>query len=184
MALDVASLGLTTPRRSAASPSRACSCVLRPGVLRRGTYLGVTDEDVDRAAEAIPRALGALVRAEPLARARPAPPRAQAEWRMPAWRRRLPGRRDHLGGRSARGRRCGRRGDADHQYRIGSITKTFTAVLVLQLRDEGRLDLDSRSGSRAEAPGRARRCGRRSPTSPASSASRRATSGRRCGAGP
>ncbi|HET7305500.1 MAG TPA: serine hydrolase domain-containing protein [Segeticoccus sp.] len=30
----------------------------------------------------------------------------------------------------------------DTQYRIGSITKTFTAVLVMRLRDEGRLDLD------------------------------------------
>ena len=30
----------------------------------------------------------------------------------------------------------------DVQYRIGSITKTFTAVLVHQLRDEGLLDLD------------------------------------------
>ena len=30
----------------------------------------------------------------------------------------------------------------DLQYRIGSITKTLTAVLVLQLRDEGALDLD------------------------------------------
>ncbi|MFJ9109419.1 serine hydrolase domain-containing protein [Streptomyces sp. NPDC102283] len=32
--------------------------------------------------------------------------------------------------------------DADTQYRIGSITKTFTAVLVLRLRDEGLVDLD------------------------------------------
>ncbi|MEU7281329.1 serine hydrolase domain-containing protein [Streptomyces sp. NPDC045431] len=31
--------------------------------------------------------------------------------------------------------------DADTQYRVGSITKTFTAVLVLRLRDEGLLDL-------------------------------------------
>ena len=31
---------------------------------------------------------------------------------------------------------------ADVQYRIGSITKTLVAVLVLQLRDEGRLDLN------------------------------------------
>ena len=31
--------------------------------------------------------------------------------------------------------------DANVQYRIGSITKTFTAVLVLRLRDEGVLDL-------------------------------------------
>ncbi|HSL66375.1 MAG TPA: serine hydrolase domain-containing protein [Gaiellaceae bacterium] len=30
----------------------------------------------------------------------------------------------------------------DTQYRVGSITKTFAAAAVLQLRDEGRLDLD------------------------------------------
>jgi CubicO group peptidase (beta-lactamase class C family) len=35
---------------------------------------------------------------------------------------------------------------ADTQYRLGSITKTFTAVLVLQLRDDGALDLDDRIG--------------------------------------
>ena len=34
--------------------------------------------------------------------------------------------------------------DPDMQYRIGSITKTLTAALVLQLRDEGRLALDDR----------------------------------------
>ncbi len=32
--------------------------------------------------------------------------------------------------------------DADTQYRIGSISKTFTAVLVMRLRDEGLIDLD------------------------------------------
>jgi CubicO group peptidase (beta-lactamase class C family) len=32
----------------------------------------------------------------------------------------------------------------DTQYRIGSITKTFTAAAVLLLREEGRLDLDDR----------------------------------------
>jgi CubicO group peptidase (beta-lactamase class C family) len=32
----------------------------------------------------------------------------------------------------------------DTQYRIGSITKTMTAVLVMQLRDEGALDLNDR----------------------------------------
>ena len=31
--------------------------------------------------------------------------------------------------------------DGDTQYRIGSLTKTFIAVLVMRLRDEGRLDL-------------------------------------------
>ncbi|GAA1534836.1 serine hydrolase domain-containing protein [Nocardioides humi] len=35
---------------------------------------------------------------------------------------------------------------ADSAYRIGSITKTLTAVLVLQLRDEGRLGLDDPIG--------------------------------------
>ena len=34
--------------------------------------------------------------------------------------------------------------DADTQYRMGSITKTFVAVAVLRLRDEGRLDLGDR----------------------------------------
>jgi CubicO group peptidase (beta-lactamase class C family) len=32
----------------------------------------------------------------------------------------------------------------DTQYSIGSVTKTFTAVLVMQLRDAGRLDLEDR----------------------------------------
>ncbi|MEU6893199.1 serine hydrolase domain-containing protein [Streptomyces sp. NPDC046557] len=34
--------------------------------------------------------------------------------------------------------------DGNVQYRIGSITKTFTAVLVMRLRDEGLLDLGDR----------------------------------------
>jgi CubicO group peptidase (beta-lactamase class C family) len=41
----------------------------------------------------------------------------------------------------------------DHAFRIGSITKTFTAVLVLQLREEGRLSLHDELRSHvAEAP--------------------------------
>ncbi|MFE0700201.1 serine hydrolase domain-containing protein [Streptomyces sp. NPDC058872] len=36
----------------------------------------------------------------------------------------------------------GRAPDADTQFRIGSITKVFTAVLVMRLRDEGLLGLD------------------------------------------
>jgi CubicO group peptidase (beta-lactamase class C family) len=31
--------------------------------------------------------------------------------------------------------------DGDTQYRIGSLAKMFVAVLVMRLRDEGRLDL-------------------------------------------
>ena len=36
----------------------------------------------------------------------------------------------------------GDRPDLETQYRIGSITKTFVAVALLRLRDEGLLDLD------------------------------------------
>ena len=42
------------------------------------------------------------------------------------------------------GRADGVAADADTQYRIGSITKTFVAVCVMRLRDAGRLDLDDR----------------------------------------
>lgn len=38
------------------------------------------------------------------------------------------------------------RATRDTQYRIGSITKTFVAVLVIRLRDEGRLALSDRLG--------------------------------------
>jgi CubicO group peptidase (beta-lactamase class C family) len=49
-----------------------------------------------------------------------------------------------LAWREARGEATGEPGlnPADLQYRIGSITKTMTAVLVLQLRDEGQLSLN------------------------------------------
>jgi CubicO group peptidase (beta-lactamase class C family) len=42
------------------------------------------------------------------------------------------------------GRPDGLPADADTQYRIGSITKTFVGVCVMRLRDAGRLDLDDR----------------------------------------
>src|ERR1700733_372116 len=41
--------------------------------------------------------------------------------------------------------------DADVQYRAGSITKTFIAVAVLRLRDEGRLRLTDPVGTHIEA---------------------------------
>ncbi len=40
----------------------------------------------------------------------------------------------------------GREATPGTQYRIGSITKTFTATAIMQLRDEGALDLDDRLG--------------------------------------
>ena len=40
--------------------------------------------------------------------------------------------------------------DGDTQYRIGSLTKTFIAVLVMRLRDEGRLDLADPPGKYLE----------------------------------
>lgn len=42
------------------------------------------------------------------------------------------------------GRRDGEPADADTQYRMGSITKTFVAVAIMRLRDAGRLDLEDR----------------------------------------
>jgi len=42
---------------------------------------------------------------------------------------------------------------ADVQYRIGSLTKTFTAVLVLQCRDEGLLHLDDPLGRHVPSAG-------------------------------
>lgn len=51
------------------------------------------------------------------------------------------------------GRADGRPADADTQYRMGSITKTFVAVAIMRLRDAGELDLQSRFG--AYVPGTA-----------------------------
>src|SRR3954453_11690704 len=50
--------------------------------------------------------------------------------------------------RGSRGAATGDSGEraTELQYRIGSITKTMTAVLLLQLRDEGRLALNDPVG--------------------------------------
>ncbi len=40
----------------------------------------------------------------------------------------------------------------DIQYRIGSLTKTFVAVLVMRLRNEGRLELADPLGKHLDAP--------------------------------
>ncbi len=52
----------------------------------------------------------------------------------------------HTGRGTLDGSREGAEPTPDTQYRIGSITKTFTAALVLQLRDDGQVDLNDRLG--------------------------------------
>jgi CubicO group peptidase (beta-lactamase class C family) len=42
----------------------------------------------------------------------------------------------------------------DHQYRIGSITKTFTAVAIMQLQEAGSLDLEDRLDKHLDVPAR------------------------------
>ncbi|NHC45657.1 serine hydrolase domain-containing protein [Motilibacter aurantiacus] len=67
--------------------------------------------------------------------------RAQAEGRVPSLTAGVV-QDGELTWSAGRGVVDGSRPDADVQYRIGSITKTLTAVLVMRLRDEGLLRLD------------------------------------------
>jgi CubicO group peptidase (beta-lactamase class C family) len=79
--------------------------------------------------------------------------REQAERRLPSVAAGL-ARRGELVWSGGRGRIDGAAGpapDADVQYRAGSITKTFIAVAVLRLRDEGRLALTDPLGTHIEA---------------------------------
>jgi CubicO group peptidase (beta-lactamase class C family) len=46
----------------------------------------------------------------------------------------------------------GEQATPEHQYRIGSITKTFTAVAIMQLRDEGKLELEDRLDAHLPVP--------------------------------
>ncbi|HKT02399.1 MAG TPA: serine hydrolase domain-containing protein, partial [Rugosimonospora sp.] len=70
---------------------------------------------------------------------------AQADGRVPALSVAL-----HRGDRPLWTHRVG--GEPDRVYRIGSVTKTFTAVLVLQCRDDGLLDLDAPIGRYLQLP--------------------------------
>jgi threonine aldolase len=57
--IEVGSMGMSTAEaQERVAGEGVLAGVLRPGVLRLATYLGITDEDVARAVEAIPRALG------------------------------------------------------------------------------------------------------------------------------
>jgi CubicO group peptidase (beta-lactamase class C family) len=71
--------------------------------------------------------------------------RAQAEQRLPsivacAFRDGVPVWQQALGLADVE---RGEPATLDHAYRIGSITKTFTAIAIMRMRDEGRLDLDA-----------------------------------------
>ncbi|MEE4493641.1 serine hydrolase domain-containing protein [Streptomyces sp. BE230] len=66
--------------------------------------------------------------------------KAQAEGRSPSFAAAVQ-RQGHVVWNGSRSCVDGHAPDADTQFRIGSLTKTFTAVLVLRLRDEGLLDL-------------------------------------------
>jgi threonine aldolase len=62
--IDVASAGLDAREAQGRIAEHGVRVgLLRPGVLRVATHLGVSDEDVDRAIELIPRALGVLAAA-------------------------------------------------------------------------------------------------------------------------
>ncbi|WP_327709983.1 beta-lactamase family protein [Streptomyces sp. NBC_00464] len=65
---------------------------------------------------------------------------AQTEGRSPSFAAAVQ-RQGHVVWNGSRSCVDGHAPDADTQFRIGSLTKTFTAVLVLRLRDEGLLDL-------------------------------------------
>ena len=61
VAIDVASIGVTTGEAIARIAEAGVQVtMLRPGVLRAVTYVGVTDDDIETAIDAIPRALGVL----------------------------------------------------------------------------------------------------------------------------
>jgi threonine aldolase len=62
--VDVTPLRLTSAEaRARVAEQGVLVGALRPGVLRVATYLGITDDDVERAVEAIPRALNVHVAA-------------------------------------------------------------------------------------------------------------------------
>ena len=109
---------------------------MRPGVLRAVTHLDLSDDDIEQRARA--RAAGAGSPCPRLRRSTGSSPSAQAD-RLPSvaaavvrdgeivWSNAI-GAADYEAGAEAK---------PNTQYRIGSITKTFTATAIMQLRAEG-----------------------------------------------
>jgi CubicO group peptidase (beta-lactamase class C family) len=89
----------------------------------------------------------------PVARYERAARRAQADGRIPALSVAL-----HRADREPWVFTVGESGNPEHplgpgsRFRIGSVTKTFTAVLVMQARDEGLLDLDAPVSAYLDVP--------------------------------
>ncbi len=64
VSIELAPLGVDVAEARAKIAGRGVLVgFMRPGVLRAATYLGIEDEDIERATELIPRSLGALVSA-------------------------------------------------------------------------------------------------------------------------
>ena len=138
--------GSANGRRSTCSRERGVglSRTMRPGVLRAVTHLDLSDDDIERALELVP------------AGARSACPASERRSTGCSPSGRPTGCRASRPRSCARASSCGRARSAaadyddereatpDTQYRIGSITKTFTATAIMQLRAEGQLDLDDR----------------------------------------
>ncbi|MDQ5822005.1 MAG: beta-lactamase family protein [Actinomycetota bacterium] len=70
--------------------------------------------------------------------------KAQAEWPAPSVSAAVAHKGEVVWGQTLGVANTETRDEAtpDHQYRIGSITKTFTSVAIMQLRDAGKLDLE------------------------------------------
>jgi CubicO group peptidase (beta-lactamase class C family) len=84
------------------------------------------------APESLTRELSGLVR------------KAQAEWPAPSVSAAVASKGEVVWGETlgVANTETGEEATPDHQYRIGSITKTFTAVAIMQLRDARKLDLE------------------------------------------
>ena len=98
----------------------------------------------------------------------------------------LDGELVHAGGCGARDLDSGTAPDADTAFRICSMTKSFVAMTVLSLRDEGRLDIDAPLGDVVEecAAGRGRAGRAARDRAPAAHDGRRPAAGRPLGGSP
>lgn len=103
-------------------------------------------------ADARDAASGAGAGAVPAAALERALRTAQSERRAPSVVAAVVHGRDIVWSGAVGDARPGEPATPDHAYRIGSITKTVTGAAILQLRDEGALDLDDRLEQHLDVP--------------------------------